>query len=358
MNRTFSFSKHLEIEGRFIGPGHPVFIIAEIGVNHNGDMDIARRTVKAAAKAGADCVKFQSFQTEEFMADRDLVYEYENGGQKIRESMYDMFKRLEFPLDRHHEIFKFARSCGIAPLTSVADPVCMAAALGAGAGALKLASEDLINHPLLREVAKAGLPLILSTGMADEVEIQDALDILMLNQCSNVAFLHCVSLYPTHDEDANIERIKKIKRLTGSIVGYSDHTEGSEACVAAVALGAKIIEKHFTIDRSLPGPDHSLSADSAELKGIVMSVRRIEKMLGTGNIAPSKNEVRSKLSFRRSVVAARDLAAGTALSADDLILKRPGDGLHPRQLSDLYGRRLNATISKDQQMKHEILSNR
>jgi N,N'-diacetyllegionaminate synthase len=353
-----SFSKYIEVEGRRIGLTFSVFIVAEIGVNHNGDMELAKQTIQAAAVAGADCVKFQSFRAEEFMSDHDLVYEYENGTRRVKESMYTMFKRLEFPLEFHNEIFEFARSCDLIPLTSVADTECMKTALNAGAGALKLASEDFINYPLLKAAASADVPLILSTGMADESEIYDTVRILRECGCKDVVILHCVSLYPTPTEMANLLRIREIARVTNTCIGYSDHTIGVEACLLAVSLGACVIEKHFTLDRSLPGPDHSFSADPKELSHIVKGVRRIEKMLGNGHITPTKGEEKSRLTFRRSIVAAKDLAAGTILCTDNLDLKRPGNGIHPRHLPELCGRRLNAPISKDQQIKHEILGDR
>jgi len=349
------FAQTLSIGERLIGPGHPVFIIAEIGVNHNGDMDLARRMVDAAADAGVDCVKFQTFRSEEFMADHDLVYEYESKGKIVHESMYEMFKRLEFPLDQHTALFEYCRDRGVEPLTSVADPLCMRAAVEGGARALKLASEDLINLPLLRTVAAQGGALILSTGMADEREIREAMEILREYNCMEVAFLHCVSLYPTPDSEANLNRMRDVAKLTGAVTGYSDHTSGVEACLAATALGACILEKHFTLDRDLPGPDHAFSADLDELRALVEGVRKVERQLGTDGLEPGQAEQRFRHEFRRSVVAARDLSAGALLAPGDLTLKRPGNGIHPSRMEDLLGRRLIRSVKVDEQLEEAAL---
>jgi N,N'-diacetyllegionaminate synthase len=347
----------IHIENRLIGPGHPVFIIAEIGVNHNGDKDLAKRTIAAAARAGADCVKFQTWRTEEFMADRDLVYEYASPQGLVREKMYDMFKRLELPLQWHRELFDHARSLGLVPLTSVADSISTDAALEAGAKALKLASEDLINLPLLEYVATKDVPLILSTGMADELEIRDALDIMNRHHAlPRTIFLHCVSLYPTKDDEANVLRMQAIQELTGCIPGYSDHTTGPEACLGAVALGACVLEKHFTLDKGLPGPDHAMSADPGELAAIVTAVRRMEAMVGRKSldIPPREQEIRH--TFRRSVVAARPLQKGTVLTAADLSLKRPGTGLRAREIPKLLGRVLDSDVAADTRITWDIIS--
>lgn len=346
----------LSIEGKNIGPGHPVFIIAEIGVNHNGDMALAKQIIKAAADSGADCVKFQTWRAEEFMADHDHEYEYTSEGKVIREKMYEMFKRLELPLEWHKELFDYARSLGLVPLTSVADPICAQAAIEAGAKALKLASEDLINYPLLEYVAAQKLPLALSTGMADENEIREAKNILERHdKLQNTVFLHCVSLYPVEDHEAHLLRMKAMSEITNNLIGYSDHTIGPEACVAAVALGACVLEKHFTFDKNLPGPDHAMSADPAELSNLISRVRRTEQMLGTNHFELSERELDKRDSFRRSIVAAKDLKAGEILKQNDLALKRPGNGIHPRELKKIIGKTLIHDIPKHNQLTLEFL---
>jgi N,N'-diacetyllegionaminate synthase len=337
-----------KIGPRRVGEGAPVFIIAEIGVNHNGDARLARRMIDAAAKAGADCVKFQTFRAEEFMADREMTYEYVSAGKRVRENMFDMFKRLELPLKAYRALFAHARRRGVVPMTSVADPESLALAKAAGAPALKLSSEDLINLPLVELAARSKMPLILSTGMADAQEVRDALRLLRRAGCREATFLHCVSAYPTPEREANLERIRGLAALTGAPTGYSDHTEGIEACVAAVALGACMLEKHFTLDPDLPGPDQALSSGPAEFAAMVAAVRKVERMRGSAAVAPAPIEVRfSRPNFRRSLVAARDLPAGHRLKRSDLLLKRPGKGLRARDAGLLVGRVLRRAVRAD-----------
>lgn len=354
-----NFSSAFSVGTRRIGNNQAVFVIAEIGSNHNGDIELAKRMIRAAADSGADCVKFQSFRADEFMADRSLMYEYQEDGMLRRESMYDMFRRLEIPLNRHKELFDCCRERGVIPLTSVADTLCLGAAVEAGAQALKLASEDFINYPLMEVVAQSGLPLLLSTGMADESEIETVMELLQEHNVQNVAFLHCVSLYPTCDNEAHLRRISWLQKKTGAVIGYSDHTQGSEACLVAVALGAHLIERHFTLDCRLPGPDNALSCEPEEFKYMVKNIRRVEQMIGMpdgGELTPREREAR--LQFRRSIVAARPLTAGTVLCRQDLALKRPGTGLHPLFLPELIGRRLSRHVDTNEMLFRDMLVKR
>lgn len=333
---------------RRLSPDDPPYIVAEIGVNHDGRLDQARAMISAAAQAGADAAKFQTFQAAEFMADRDLTYEYEAGGERVRESMYAMFKRLELPRAWHTELQTHARTCGLDFLSSAADPLSADLLAELGVPALKLASEDLINLPLLRHVAGLHLPVILSTGMADEAEIERALTTLHAGGCDAVLLLHCVSLYPTPDDEANLLRMVGLRERFGLPVGYSDHTRGSVASIAAAALGAVLIEKHFTLDHALPGPDHAFSADPQELAALVRDVRRAAQQRGTPALEPSPGERLARQQFRRSVVAACDLAPGTCLAAEMLCVKRPGTGIAPHRLGELVGRRTRRHFAADE----------
>lgn len=330
-------------------------VIAEIGINHNGDLDLAMRTIDAASEAGADAVKFQSFHAEEFMSDRKLVYEYEAGGKKEYESMYEMFKRLELPDTWHKELQHYAHAKGLEFLSSAADRESVDLLCSIGVPVLKASSEDLINTPLLRHMASSGLPLMLSTGMGDEEEIASAVATIEDAGCTQYMLLHCVSLYPTLDEEANLLRIPALRERFEVPVGYSDHSLGIEAALAAVALGVAVIEKHFTLDRSLPGPDHALSSDPEELHRLVTAVRKVNIQLGTGILGPSPREDEARLKFRRSIVAAFEIPKGTKIRVDMLGLKRPGSGLHPRNIDDVIGRRSKKTLKKDEQIKWEGL---
>lgn len=343
------------LEGREVGVGRPVFIIAEVGVNHNGDLALARELVDAAADAGADCVKLQTFRAEEFMSDRTLEYEYENGGRQVKENMFDMFKRLELPAAWHLDLMERARKRGMVPLTSVADPLSADLVNELGMAGFKLSSEDLINLPLIEYVAALGKPVLLSTGMADGEEVADALAVLAKHGNDQVAFLHCVSVYPTVDGEVGLGRMTALRGLVGVNVGYSDHSLGIEACVGAVALGATLLEKHFTLDRNLPGPDHALSSDPAEFAAMVRSVRRMEAMRGRAELEPSATERETRKLFRRSLVAVRDLPAGHVLTSADLCLKRPGLGLKASQMPSLLGRALAVPIAMDRPVTLELL---
>lgn len=355
MRNEFQFSKSIAIGSRFIDESSPAFIIAEVGINHNGNLDLAKESIYSAAQAGADCVKFQTFRADEFMADQSLEYEYVSSGVRVKEAMYDMFKRLEMPIFWHSELQKYCQELGVEFLTSVADPLSMKVAIDSGVRALKLASEDLINHRLIDAVAGCELPLILSTGMSSNQELIDVINILKEKQKKNVIFLHCVSLYPTEDDEANLKRMVGISERAGSLIGYSDHTMGSLASIGAVALGARVIEKHFTLDRSLAGPDHSFSSNPIEFKKMVSEIRTIEKLLGNDYLEISGRELSSKQQFRRSIVATRDLVVGSNLSEADLAARRPEGGIHPRELHSVVGKKVKINIKKNQQINWEML---
>ena len=345
------------IGDRTLDPERPPYVVAEIGVNHNGDLELARRTIDAAVGAGADAVKFQTFRAEEFMADRELQYEYESQGQRTSESMYAMFKRLELPESWHTVLRDHARSRGVAFLSSAADPLSVQVLSRLDAPAIKVASEDLINLPLLECIGATALPVILSTGMADEEETDLAIETLREAGCRDLLLLHCVSLYPTPDDQVNLRRMITLRDRYGLPVGYSDHTVGPRAAALATALGSVFIEKHFTLDRGLPGPDHAMSADPAGLAELVDACRSASAMLGSAAIAPSTGEAAtSRVQFRRSIVAARDIPAGAVIARDMLALKRPGNGIRPRELKTIIGRHAARAFRSDEQLAWEGLS--
>lgn len=341
------FNSSIVIDGRKISSKSPPLLIAEIGVNHNGDLDLAMRHIEAAKSSGAEAVKFQTFNADEFMVKKDdWGYKYDTKDGAAEENMYAMFKRLEMRPHWHQILFDYCRSLGVIPLTSVADFQSLDIALDAGMSAIKLSSEDFVNLPLLDRVSKAGLPLILSTGMANEEEMDDAIALLAKNSCSDVVFLHCVSLYPTEDHLAQLLRIKALEKKFNSLVGYSDHTIGIDASILSVALGASIIEKHFTINKNLSGPDHFISADPEELKYLSSGISRAWHLLGHGEINPSNDEMKSREQFRRSLVAARDLKKGDCLAPEDLSLRRAGiEGLRYRDMHVVNGKKLLRNIN-------------
>ena len=327
------------IGSRALEPGGIPYVVAEIGINFNGDLPLAKQTIEAAARAGADAVKFQTFRAEEFMADREMVYEYTSQGRIVREPAYAMFKRLQLPAAWHAELQAHARACGVEFFSSAADADAVRLLLELQVPVLKIASEDLINLPLLRGIAARRVPVILSTGMADRDEIDQAVGILRDGGCPQLMLLHCVSLYPAPDEQVNLRRIATLCELYGVPVGFSDHTVGCDAAVLAVALRAVLIEKHVTLDRTLPGPDHAFSSDPTELAELVRRVRKAAGQLGSSDLSPSSGERAARQQFRRSVVAAAAIAQDATITRPMLALKRPGTGLAPRELERLIGRR-------------------
>jgi len=347
MQTPFKLASYIELKNKRIGSGYPVFVMAEIGINHNGDINIAKKMIEVAALAGVDSVKFQTFRAEEFMADKTMVYEYECGGEKVQENMFEMFKRLEMPIAWHEELFDYAEEKGLIPLTSVGDTRSLDLVDQLAAPAFKLSSEDLINLPLIEYAAKKGKPLIISTGMADREEVEDVMEILSRHRLNEVVFLHAVSVYPTPECEVNLLRMKSLEKIVNGSVGYSDHTMGIEAALGAVTLGACVIEKHFTLDRNMQGPDHSFSADPEELSALVKSIRKTEKLIGEGEFEPSILEKNLRNKFRRSIVASRNLSAGHVLQRDDMALKRPGMGLKGNIISELCGSKLVCDLMKD-----------
>ncbi len=336
---------------RPVGTGHPCYVIAEIGINHNADLSLARQQVAAAVESGADAVKFQTFRAEEFVADRELVYAYRShDGREVQETQFEMFKRLELPAEWHRLLAAEAGRLGVDFLSSSADANAVDLLDSLGVPAFKLASEDLINLDLVAEVAARQRPAILSTGMATEQEISQALQLFGEGARGRVVLLHCVSCYPTPPHACNLRRIPALRSRFGRPVGFSDHTQGTQAATAAVALGACVVEKHFTCDRSLPGPDHAMSADPAEFREMVQRIRTTEQMLGTGTLGYQAAEQQGRAQFRRSVVAKRTIEAGEIIREDMLCCKRPGTGLKPCDRGLLLGRRTRRTIRPDEQI--------
>jgi len=337
-------ARAISIDGRPIGAGHSCFIIAEIGVNHNGDADLAMQMIDAVADAGADCVKFQTFAAEEFCS-RDEVYEYMSGGKVVRESMLEMFRRLELRRDEFARLFAHARKRGLIPLSTPADIAAVELLDKLGVGAFKVGSDDLVHTPLIRHIAAKQKPVIISTGMAEAEDVERAVGAIKSAGNEQMAVLHCVSLYPTPPDRVNLSRIVALRERFGLPIGFSDHSFGITAAIAAVVLGACILEKHFTLDRDMPGPDHRFSADPAELAALVRGVREAELELGGGAAKLSDEERRMAELCHRSIVAARDIAPGEVLTEACLGFRRPGTGIKPYDLDRVVGRRVSRPIA-------------
>ena len=332
------------------------YLIAEIGVNHNGKLSLAIQTIKAAAKAGADAVKFQMFNADEFMSKKKLLFKYKTKKGNKSENMYDMFKRLEFSEKWLSKIIQVCKRNKVDFLSSVADKSSANLMKKLKVKAIKLSSEDLINYPLLEHVATLGRNIILSTGMANSEEITRALSFFKKKKIK-VIILHCVSMYPTSIKDANLLRMVSLKKKYNVSVGYSDHTLGIEASIVATILGAEIIEKHFTLNKNLIGPDHIMSSDPKEFKELADSVKRIHLILGSSDIKPKKAEQKFKKIYRRSITSISQIAKGEKFSLKNTALMRPATGLHPKYYKKIIGKKSSRTLLKDKKIQLKDIKN-
>jgi N-acetylneuraminate synthase/N,N'-diacetyllegionaminate synthase len=350
-----SSSKSVEIGARRVGGDAPCFVVAEIGVNHNGDVDLAGRLVEAAAEAGADAVKLQTFRAEDVVTEAAPKAAYQVERTDGAESQLDMLRKLELDRDAHVRLKREAESRGLVFLSTPFDRTSVELLADLGVDAFKIASPDVTNFPLLDLVAAHGRPVLLSTGLATLDEVEAGVARLRSSGAGGIVVLHCTSEYPAPLEESNLRAIEAMRERLAVPVGYSDHTEGSEAALAAVALGACVVERHFTLDRSLPGPDHAASVEPAELRDLVRAIRRVEAALGDGVKEPSPSERRNADVVRRSLVAASDLAAGTTLEADMLKALRPAGGISPARIDDVVGRRLLRALARNEQLRPDDL---
>lgn len=328
-----------------------VIIIAEAGVNHNGDMDRAKRLIDAAKDAGADFVKFQTFKTELSVSKnaKKAEYQIQNSGDNI-ESQFDMLKKLELSEETHHELISYCNEKGIKFFSTGFDSDSLHFLKSLGLKLAKIPSGELVNLPYLRLIAKNFPQIILSTGMGNMEEVRAAYNVLIENgtKHENITILHCNTEYPTPMEDVNLKAMNAIGEELGVKVGYSDHTLGIEVPIAAVALGAAVIEKHFTLDRNLPGPDHRASLEPAELKAMVSAIRNIEKAIsGSGKKEPSSSEKKNKAIVRKSIVAAKDITEGEVFSEENLTIKRPAGGISPMKWDEVIGTKANKNYKAD-----------
>jgi len=331
--------QNIQIGNKLIGPGQPVFVIAEAGVNHNGDLKLARVLIDVAVEAGADAVKFQTFRADRLATPDAPKAEYQLQTTGNAESQFEMLQRLELSADAHRELQAYCHERGIIFLSTPFDEEAVELLDDLGVPAFKISSGDLTNSPLLEQVAGKGRPVILSTGMSELSELIEAVSVLNTAGCENPVLLHCVSNYPADPVEINLRAMQTMRSAFDVPVGFSDHTEGIDVAVAAVALGACVIEKHFTLDRTLPGPDHRASLEPAELRELVRSIRRVETALGNGRKVPTASELETATVARRSLVAARDIPAGVTLERDMVVMRRPGTGMSPAMLNTLIGRR-------------------
>lgn len=333
---------------RRIGPGAPVFIAAEAGVNHNGDPALARRLVDAAAECGADAVKFQTFRVDALVSRSAPKAGYQVETTGAGESQRDMLARLELSLEVLAELKDRATKHGLIFFSAPFDEASADALEALDVALFKVPSGEITNLPLLRHVAAKGRPIILSTGMADLEEVEQAVATIRAAGDPPLAVLHCLSAYPAPVGEVNLRAMDSLASRFGCPVGFSDHTLGIEIAVAAAARGAAIIEKHLTLDKTLPGPDHRASLDPAEFSAMVRAIRAVESALGDGVKRPMPSEVDTRRVARKSLVAARALKAGERIAAGDLASKRPGTGISPADLPRVLGLRLTRDVAADE----------
>ncbi|MBE3573281.1 MAG: N-acetylneuraminate synthase [Moorella humiferrea] len=323
-----------------------VFIIAEAGVNHNGDLELAKKLVDAAVEAGADAVKFQTFKAEEVVTPNAERAQYQKDNMPEKdESQLEMIKRLELSYAQFRELYDYCRQKGIIFLSSPFDQESIDFLAELGVPYFKIPSGEITNYPFLRRIAEKKRPVILSTGMATLGEVEGALQVLREAGAKDITLLHCTTSYPALPEEVNLKAMLTMKQAFALPVGYSDHTMGIAVPIAAAALGAEVIEKHLTLDRNLPGPDHRASLEPGEFKEMVAAIRQVEKSLGDGMKRPAPGELAVMPAARRSLVAARDIAAGEIITESCLTARRPGTGIPPNFWDVVVGRQARRDIA-------------
>ena len=332
----------IKIGNKVVGEGAPTFIVAEAGLNHNGDLRLAKRLVRKAAEVGADAVKFQTFITENFISRQSRLF--------------NVFKKLELSFEEFQEIAELAKSVGITFMSTALDEESADFLEKLNVPAFKVASGDLTNLPFLEYLAKKGKPLIISTGMATLGEVEEAMDVIYSTGNKKIALLHCVSTYPADLNDVNLRAICTLKQAFQVPVGFSDHTTSILAPIAAVAVCAAIIEKHFTLSKKLPGPDHRSSFEPDEFSEMVKNIRKIEKALGSPRKEPVAAEIEIRRLARRSLVAKIDITAKTKITENMISIKRPGTGIPPKYKNLVIGKYARVNIRRDDMVTWDKLT--
>lgn len=346
----------IQIADRQIGSDKPCFFIAEAGVNHNGSLDMAHCLVDAAVEAGADAIKFQTFQAERLVTSSAQKAEYQRQTTEKSESQFEMLKKLELGAEAHRALFLHCQEKGILFLSTPFDEVSADFLDELGVPAFKTPSGEITNLRYLSHIARKGKPMIVSTGMSYLGEVEAAVQAIESTGNRALILLHTVSNYPADPTTINLKVMKTMAKAFGVPVGYSDHTTGMEIPWAAVALGACVVEKHFTLDRTLPGPDHTSSMEPSELRRLVAGIRNVEAALGTGRKQPVASETDTARAARKSLVSAASISAGTILTEELVSVKRPGTGLPPAFLEHLLGRRARVDIPADTVITLDMLA--
>jgi N,N'-diacetyllegionaminate synthase len=330
-----------------------VLIIAEAGVNHNGSLKIAKQLIDKAVEAGVDMIKFQTFKSEKLVSKSACQAEYQQRNIGKSESQYAMLKRLELSEYDHDELIVYCQKCNIRFFSTAFDLDSIEYLHSLNLGLWKIPSGEITNYPYLKKIAQYHEPVILSTGMCEIKDIQDALNLLTANGLTKeqITILHCNTEYPTPMQDVNLRAMLSIRNQFGVKVGYSDHTQGIEVPVAAVALGAAVIEKHFTLDKTMEGPDHKASLEPGELKAMVTAIRNIEQALGDGQKHVSASEAKNIEIARKSIVAACAIRKGETYTEQNLTVKRPGNGISPMRWEEVIGKTANRDYQEEEMIQ-------
>jgi pseudaminic acid synthase len=343
------------IAGRPIGPGHPPYVIAELSGNHNGDMGRALALIDAAAAAGADAVKLQTYTADTMTIDHDGPGFHIEGGPWDGRTLYDLYREAHTPWEWHAPLYARAKAAGVACFSSPFDSTAVDFLEQLGTPAYKIASFEIVDIPLIKKVASTGKPVIISTGMASQAEISDAVSTAREAGAGGVMLLHCVSAYPTPAAEAHLARMAELRNSHGTFVGLSDHTLGHEVAIAAVALGASVIEKHVTLRRADGGPDAGFSLEPGEFKQLCDGAKTAHSALGSGRDERTASEEANYL-FRRSLYVVADVRAGECFTADNVRAIRPGLGMPPKDLPGIFGRRAACDIARGTPMSTELIA--
>lgn len=325
-----------------------IYVIAEAGVNHNGNIEIAKEMVDRAVEAGADAVKFQTFKADKLVCKKAEKAAYQKAGTAAEESQYEMLKKLELSERMHMDLMEYCDKKRIRFLSTPFDTDSLRLLVELGIPIIKIPSGEITNLPYLKAVARTGKEVLLSTGMSSLAEVREAVWLLKKNGTRKITVLHCNTQYPTPMEDVNLNAMLTIRNELHVPVGYSDHSEGIEVAIAAAALGAEVIEKHFTLDRGMEGPDHKASMEPSGLKQMIKCIRNIEKALGSSEKKAGASERENLAVVRKSIVAAKNIHSGEVFSEDNLTVKRPGTGISPMNWYEVIGKRAEKDYMADE----------
>ncbi|MDP7445158.1 MAG: N-acetylneuraminate synthase [Candidatus Poseidoniia archaeon] len=343
------------LKGRNIGKGFPCFIIAEAGVNHNGDINIAKELIDIAVEAKADAVKFQSFKAELNVTEYVPLANYQKRNAEPETTQLSLLKNLELSQDQHYELLEYCNNKGILFMSSVFDYQSVDLLEEMFLPVHKIPSGELTNLPLLSYIAQKNKPIILSTGMSTMDEVISALKCIYATGNTQVVVLHCVSSYPVAPKEVNLKAMLTMRDELNVEIGYSDHTKGIAISLAAVSIGASVIEKHYTVDRSMPGPDHEFSLEKLDLINLVRSIREVESAMGSGKKIPTKDEMETATVSRKSIVMAVDIDKGTIIRKSMIAMKSPGTGIPPSLMDRVIGKKINTKLKKDCMITWEMI---